>query len=66
MESINREIDRCYSLHAKQLAARGHEREIEAQLEAKIADAKAEIIKWTVGTMFVAVALFATIMKLWQ
>jgi hypothetical protein len=31
-----------------------------------LAEAKAEIIKWCIGTMFGAVALFATITKLWQ
>lgn len=29
-----------------------------------LAEAKTEIIKWTVGTMFAAVALFATITRL--
>lgn len=47
------EIER-YSLHAAQLATRGD-----------LAEAKMEIIKWTVGTMFAAVGLFAAIVKLW-
>lgn len=55
VESINKEIDRRYTLHAQQLATRGD-----------LAEAKAEIIKWTVGAMFAAVALFATLTKLWQ
>ena len=53
VESINKEIDRRYSLHSDQLATRSD-----------LAEAKTEIIKWTVGTMFAAVAIFATIVKL--
>jgi hypothetical protein len=30
-----------------------------------MAGAKVEIIKWSIGTMFGALALFATITKLW-
>ncbi len=55
VESINREIDKRYALHSQQLATRGD-----------LADAKVEIIKWTIGSMFTAVALFATITKLWH
>jgi len=53
VESINKEIDKRYKLHSDQLATRSD-----------LAEAKTEIIKWTVGTMFAAVALFATITKL--
>ena len=52
-ESINKEIDRRYNLHAQQLATKGD-----------LSEAKAEIIKWTIGSMFVAVGLFAGIAKL--
>ncbi len=52
VESINQEIDQRYSLHADQLATRSD-----------LAEAKTAIIKWTVGTLFVAVAMFATITK---
>ncbi|NIC40166.1 hypothetical protein [Aquabacterium sp. A08] len=66
VESINKEIDRRYSLHAQQLVTRGDLKETEARLDARLADAKVEIIKWTVGTMFAAVGLFAALTKLWQ
>ncbi|MCL2344928.1 MAG: hypothetical protein FWC58_03630 [Desulfobulbus sp.] len=62
VESINKEIDRRYNLHAAQLATKGDI----AAVRADPAEAKAEIIKWTVGAMFGAVALFATITKLWH
>ena len=55
VESINREIDKRYALHSQQLATRGD-----------LADAKVEIIKWTIGSMLAAVGLFATITKLWH
>lgn len=55
VESINKEIDKRYSLHASQLATKSD-----------LADAKVEIIKWIIGSMFAAVALFATITKLWH
>lgn len=53
VESINKEIDKRYRLHADQLATRSD-----------LAAAKTEIIKWTVGTMFAAAAMFATTTKL--
>jgi hypothetical protein len=53
VESINKEIDKRYSLHAQQLATKGD-----------LSDAKAEIIKWTIGSMFAAVGLFAAIAKI--
>lgn len=60
--SVKREIDERYTLHAAQLATRGDLLELRREL----AETKAEIIKWTVGTMFAAVALFATLTKIWQ
>jgi hypothetical protein len=50
---INKEIDKRYRLHADQLATRND-----------LAAAKTEIIKWTVGTLYAAVAMFATITQL--
>ena len=54
-DSINKEIDKRYTLHAAQLATKSD-----------LADAKLEIIKWTIGSMLAAVGLFATITKLWH
>ena len=61
-DSINKEIDRRYSLHASQLATRG---DIDG-VRRDLAEAKFEIIKWTIGSMLAAVGLFATIAKLWH
>ncbi|KAF1048224.1 hypothetical protein [Xylophilus sp.] len=73
VESLNREIDRRYNLHAQQLATRGDLQEVRGDLqelrgslEARLAQTQAELIKWTIGTMFVAVGLFATLTKLWH
>lgn len=55
VESINKEIDRRYSLHATQLATKSD-----------LAEAKVEIIKWTIGSMMASVGLFATVTKLWH
>lgn len=62
VESINREIDKRYALHALQLATRG---DIDI-VKKELADTKVEIIKWTIGTMLASVGLFATITKLWH
>ena len=53
VDSLNREIDKRYSLHAQQLTTK-----------ADLSDAKVEIIKWTVGSMVAAVSMFATITAL--
>jgi hypothetical protein len=55
VESINKEIDKRYSLHATQLATKSD-----------LAESKVEIIKWTIGSMLASVGLFATITKLWH
>lgn len=60
VESINREIDRRYALHSDQLATRGDVETVRREL----AEAKAEIIKWSIGAMFAAVGMFAAIVKL--
>ena len=62
VESINKEIDKRYALHANQLATRG---DIE-QVRRDLSDAKVEIMKWTIGTMFASVALFAAVTKIWH
>ena len=55
VESINKEIDKRYSLHAQQLFTKVDGAEL-----------KAEIIKWSIGTIFAAVGLFAVVSKLFR
>ena len=54
-DSINKEIDKRYALHAVQLATKSDQ-----------AEAKVEIIKWTVGAMIASVGVFATLTKFWH
>ncbi|MEY2953875.1 MAG: hypothetical protein RLZZ401_1962 [Pseudomonadota bacterium] len=55
VDSINKEIDKRYSLHSAQLATKSD-----------LAEAKIEIIKWTVGSMFASIGLFVTLTKMWH
>src|SRR5690349_17480053 len=78
VESINRQIDRRYSLHADQLATRADVAGVGAELErtrgelartrgelvAMIAQAKTDMIQWSVGSVFASVGMFAAITKL--
>ena len=66
VESISKEIDKRYTLHSQQLSTRGDLAELKTTLRSDLTDFKVEIMKWSIGTMFAAVALFATITKLWQ
>ncbi|MDO9205202.1 MAG: hypothetical protein Q7T42_11985 [Methylotenera sp.] len=63
VESINREIDKRYSLHTEKIATRGDVNELRNAVKADLAEAKTEIIKWAIGSIFVAVGLFAAIVK---
>ncbi len=62
VESINREIDKRYALHSQQLATRGDL----AEMENRLLRALSEMQRWTLGSIFAAVALFAAITKLWH
>ena len=55
VESINKEIDKRYAVHAAQLFTK-----------ADGAELKAEIIKWSITTIFAAVGIFAGVTKLLQ
>ena len=63
VESINKEIDRRYSLHSQQLSTKGDLQELRGHVEAKIAQAQAEIVKWCMGSIFAAVGLFLALTK---
>ena len=62
VESINREIDKRYALPAQQLATRGDL----VEMENRLLRALSEMQRWTIGSIFAAVALFAAITKLWH
>ena len=62
VESINRELDRRFSLHAQQLATKGDLSEMESRLLRALNDMQ----RWTLGTIFAGVAVLAVITKLWH
>ena len=47
-----------------EMATKRDLKELELKLEARIADSKAEIIKWCVGSVFASVGLFAALVRL--
>ena len=62
VESINQEIDKRCALLSQQLATRGGL----AEMENRLLRALSEMQRWTLGCIFAAVALFATMTKLWH
>ena len=69
VESLNREIDKRYALHAQQLATRGDVGEVKqelAEMESRLLRALNEMQRWTLGTIFAGVAVLAVITKLWH
>lgn len=69
VESLNREIDKRYALHAQQLATRGDVGEVKkemAEMEARLLRALGEMQRWTLGAIFAGLASLAVITKLWH
>ena len=69
VESINKEIDKRYALHAQQLATRGDVESVKrdiAELKTELVKAIAESQRWTITSIFAAVALFAAVTKIWH
>ena len=62
VESINKEIDKRYALHAQQLATKGDL----AEMENRLLRAMNEMQRWALGSIFAAVALFAAVTKIWH
>ncbi|MDR2239275.1 MAG: hypothetical protein LBE33_02415 [Zoogloeaceae bacterium] len=59
-ESVIKEIDRRYELHARQLATRSDIAEMESRLLKAITDMQ----RWTVGAIFAGMGLVAGIIKM--
>lgn len=73
VESINREIDKRYAMHSQKLTTRGDIEGVRKEIallkenaKAALAEAKTDIIKWTIGSMFAAVGVFAALTKHWH
>ena len=61
VESINREIDKRYNLHAAQLATRGDLEQARGDLKTEMAKIEANLIKWLVGTALVTISTMAAL-----
>lgn len=59
VESINKEIDRRYALHAAQLATRG---DVE-QVKAEIAKTESNLVKWLIATALVIIAAISALIS---
>ena len=66
-ESINKEIDRRYEVHVRQLATRGdiaELRQYSAEMEARPMKAINDSQRWTMGAVCAGMATVAAIVKL--
>jgi uncharacterized protein YajQ (UPF0234 family) len=59
VESINKEIDKRYSVHASQLSTKSDLAELKTELIKAIAESQ----RWTITAIFAAVGLFAALSK---
>ena len=59
VESINREIDKRYSLHASQLFTKADGEGLRADMARMVAESQ----RWTITAVFAAVGLFAALSK---
>jgi multidrug resistance efflux pump len=69
VDSLNREIDRRYALHASQLATRGDIADIQknlAEMETRLQRTMAEMQRWTLTAIFAGMGAVAVITKLWH
>ena len=70
VESLNKEIDKRYSLHASQLATKGDLHEKIGEVKSEISEAEARLLRsmqdmqrWTITATFAAVAAMAAVSK---
>lgn len=66
VESINKEIDKRYSLHANALATRGDIESVKkdmAEMEARLMRSMNDMQRWTITATFAAVAAMAALSK---
>ena len=69
VESINKEIDKRYAVHVQQLATRGDIESVKrgmAEMESRLLRAMNDMQRWTLASIFAAVALFAAVTKIWH
>ena len=69
VESINKEIDKRYSLHSTQLATRGYVESVKkdlAEMESRLLRSMNDMQRWTIGAVFASAGLFAAVSKIWH
>ena len=69
VESLTKEIDKRYALHAAQLATRGDVESIKkdlAEMENRLLRAMSDMQRWTMGALFAALGALTVISKLWH
>lgn len=67
VESINKEIDKRYALHAQQLATHGDVETVRkdmAEMKTELIKAIAESQRWTITAIFASVGVFAALSKM--
>ena len=66
VESVSKEIDKRYALHAQKLATRGDVESVHkdmAEIKSDLIKAIAESQRWTITAIFAAVGIFAALSK---
>ena len=69
VESINKEIDKRYSLHSAQLATRGDVESVKkymAEMENRLLRAMNDMQRWPVGAVIASGGLLAAVYKIWN
>lgn len=67
VESVSKEIDKRYALHAQQLATRGGVESVRkdiAEIKSELIKAIAESQRWTITANFAAIGIFAALIKI--
>ena len=67
VESVSKEIDKRYALHAQQLATRGDVESVRkdiAEIKSELIKAIAESQRWTITAIFAAIGIFAALIKI--
>ena len=66
VDSVSKEIDKRYALHAQQLATRGDVENVRkdmAEIKSELIKAIADSQRWTITAIFAAVGIFAALSK---
>ena len=65
-ESIKKEINDHYSLHAQQLATRGDLEQMKSDLTKQMMQIQADLTKWIIASLFAGMGAIAALVKVLQ